>query len=101
MYYAYILGSLSQPGQHYVGFTACTVDLRLERHNAGSTPATARYRPWQLLWAGAFATKELALAFEKYLKSGSGRAFANKHLMPTEKKIDPQITQRAQMSDGE
>ncbi len=82
MHYVYIIGSLSSPGHRYVGFTACKVDLRLERHNAGTTPSTARYRPWQLLWVGAFTTKELALAFETYLKSGSGRAFANKHLLP-------------------
>ena len=82
MYYVYILESLSQTDQHYVGFTSQKVDLRLERHNQGTTPATARYRPWRLLWAAAFGDKSVALSFETYLKSGSGRAFAKKRLIP-------------------
>jgi putative endonuclease len=84
MYYVYLLESQSHAGQHYVGFTSQKVDLRLERHNQGTTPATARYRPWRLIWAGAFLSKEIALDFERYLKSGSGRAFVSKHFLPRE-----------------
>ncbi|MCA1947577.1 MAG: GIY-YIG nuclease family protein [Armatimonadetes bacterium] len=82
MYYVYIIESLRHPGQHYVGFTAQRMELRLDRHNMGTTPATARYRPWRLVWVGAFVDKGLALAFESYLKSGSGRAFAARRLCP-------------------
>ena len=82
MYYVYILKSLSHPQQHYVGFTGNRLELRLERHNIGTTPATKRYRPWQLVWTGAFPDKDRAMKFELYLKSGSGRAFASKHLLP-------------------
>jgi hypothetical protein len=43
--------------------------------------ATHRYtdRPWQIETAIAFRSREKAAAFEKYLKSHSGRAFASKH----------------------
>jgi hypothetical protein len=49
-------------------------------HNAGKSPHTAKYRPWQLIWYCAFAEKAPALAFEKYLKSHSGRVFTHKRL---------------------
>ncbi len=83
MYTVYILESLSRPDQHYVGFTEKHMELRLQRHNEGTTPATKRYRPWKLVWSSAFPEKEMALTFETYLKSGSGRAFANKRLIPS------------------
>jgi len=38
-------------------------------------------RPWQLVAAIEFANEQSALAFEKYLKSGSGRAFAKRHFV--------------------
>jgi len=41
---------------------------------------TSKYRPWQLKTYVAFSNEERAVAFEKYLKSGSGRAFAKKRL---------------------
>ena len=82
MYYVYIIESRSHPEQRYIGFTGNRLELRLDRHNEGTTPATKRYRPWQLLWTCAFPGKDMALAFEAYLKSGSGRAFANKRLLP-------------------
>jgi putative endonuclease len=40
---------------------------------------TSKYRPWRLRIYFAFSDEARALAFEKYLKSGSGRAFAKKH----------------------
>ena len=40
---------------------------------------TARFRPWILKTCIAFDDKAKAKAFEKYLKHGSGHAFANKH----------------------
>ena len=82
MFHVYILRSIASPEQIYIGFSAIDLAVRLERHNGGSTPATARYRPWELAWSSTFPDKALALAFEAYLKSGSGRAFLKKRLAP-------------------
>ena len=76
--YVYLLRSISQPTHRYVG-TTDDLKKRLETHNAGGTPHTAKYRPWQIVVAVRFQADAKATAFEKYLKSGSGHAFANKH----------------------
>jgi predicted GIY-YIG superfamily endonuclease len=74
----YLLVSKAGESRHYVGLTE---DLRerLRRHNAGEVPHTSKYRPWKISVAVAFTSREKAAAFEKYLKSHSGRAFAKKH----------------------
>jgi putative endonuclease len=61
--------------------SAHTADLKrqLSEHNAGSAH-TAKFKPRKLVWYCAFPDKCKALAFEKYLKSHSGRAFAKKRL---------------------
>jgi putative endonuclease len=41
---------------------------------------TAAHRPWRLLVQLEFADEQTARRFERYLKSGSGRAFAKRHL---------------------
>jgi hypothetical protein len=41
---------------------------------------TAKHRPWRLKTYVGFSDEPKALAFEKYLKSASGRAFAKKRL---------------------
>jgi predicted GIY-YIG superfamily endonuclease len=76
--YVYILVRQSHPDRHYTG---CTTDLaeRLAAHNAGRCPHTSKFVPWQIETAIAFRCREKAAAFEHYLKSGSGRAFAVKH----------------------
>lgn len=79
MHYVYILRSQSDPDRHYVGVTA-DLKARLERHNAGAVSHTSKYLPWQLKTYLAFDDQTKALAFEKYLKSASGRAFARKRL---------------------
>jgi predicted GIY-YIG superfamily endonuclease len=61
------------------GFTE-NLDTRLVHHNSGGDPHTAKYRPWRIKTAIAFTDREQALAFERYLKSPSGRAFAKKRL---------------------
>ncbi|HWM23826.1 MAG TPA: GIY-YIG nuclease family protein [Chthoniobacterales bacterium] len=78
MYYVYLLRSKSHPKEQYVG---CTTDLkqRLFEHNRGHSPHTAKFAPWQLPVYCAFQQRKTAIAFEKYLKSGSGRAFAKRH----------------------
>ena len=78
-YYVYTLVSESQPDRHYTGWTE-DLDTRLRVHNAGGCPHTAKFIPWRIETAVAFRSKEKALAFERYLKSHSGRAFAKKHL---------------------
>ena len=77
-HYVYILVSEQDPTQHYTG---CTTDLtaRLAKHNSGSVPHTAKQRPWLLESAIAFRSADKAHAFERYLKSGSGREFARRH----------------------
>jgi len=81
MFRVYILRSLARPAQIYIGFSSVDMATRLERHNAGSTPATSRYRPWTLAWHCTFHDKKKAMDFEAYLKSGSGRAFVHKRLV--------------------
>jgi predicted GIY-YIG superfamily endonuclease len=77
----YVLRSLSEPTRPYIGLTH-DVDARLAAHNAGRCAHTARYRPWELVAAIILADEPTALRFERYLKSGSGRAFAKRHFEP-------------------
>ncbi|NOR05913.1 MAG: GIY-YIG nuclease family protein [Deltaproteobacteria bacterium] len=77
-HYVYILVSESDESRHYTGLTD-DLEARLKAHNAGQVPHTAKYRPWRIETAIAFRSREKAAAFEKYLKSHSGRAFASKH----------------------
>jgi putative endonuclease len=76
--YVYILESLDRE-HFYVGVTD-DVTGRLVKHNAGEVSHTSKYRPWRLKTYVAFGNEERAFALEKYLKSGSGRAFTKKHL---------------------
>jgi len=78
MFYTYILRSLSHPDQRYIGSSA-DLKSRLAKHNKGDVPHTAKFRPWKLEAYFAFETREKAAAFEQYLKSGSGHAFAKRH----------------------
>jgi putative endonuclease len=59
-----------------------TSDLRkrLAEHNSGRSPHTAKYVPWRLVTYVAFSDEQKAETFERYLKSGSGHAFASKRL---------------------
>jgi putative endonuclease len=79
MHYVYLLESESEPDRRYVGLT---IDLRqrLQDHNAGKSSHAAKYRPWRIVTYVAFSNRSKAEAFERYLKSGSGHAFARKRL---------------------
>jgi len=79
MKYVYILQSLADPERHYTG---CTQDLkkRLVKHNACEVSHTSKFAPWRLVTYVAFSDEIRAVAFERYLKSPSGRAFAKKRL---------------------
>ncbi|MFL6844048.1 MAG: GIY-YIG nuclease family protein [Allosphingosinicella sp.] len=79
MNYVYILQSLSHPDQFYTGLCQ-DVQARLKAHNAGQSPHTSKFKPWKLLSYHWFEEPRTAAAFERYLKSGSGRAFALRHL---------------------
>ena len=78
MFYTYILQSLTDPSQRYVGHTA-DLRTRVAEHNAGKCLHRSKFLPWKLKVYVAFESIERAHDFEKYLKSGSGRAFANRH----------------------
>ncbi len=78
MHYVYLLQSQRVPKQHYVGSTA-NLRSRLVSHNAGQNPSTAPFRPWTIAAYFAFPATRTALAFEHYLKGGSGRTFAKRH----------------------
>jgi len=79
MRFVYIIQSVDHPDQYYSGLTD-DVEKRLQDHNSGKSKHTAKFKPWQLISYHYFNNGTTALAFEKYLKSGSGRAFAKKHL---------------------
>jgi predicted GIY-YIG superfamily endonuclease len=76
--FVYILRSERDPSRHYVGRTA-NVDERLHWHNTGPSGVTRDHRPWSLLVSLEFADAGAAGRFERYLKTGSGRAFAKRH----------------------
>ena len=76
----YILRSTKDRRCYYVGVTS-NVDTRLATHNSGGSHHTARDRPWELVVSLKFADAGSALAFERYLKTGSGRAFAKRHFI--------------------
>ena len=78
MYYTYILESVKYPGKRYIGHSA-DLKQRLRAHNAGKSFHTSKYRPWKIKLYVAFEKRKTAQKFEKYLKSGSGHAFANRH----------------------
>lgn len=77
-FYVYMLQSIDSPGHWYVGLTE-DLAARLNAHNAGKVPHTSKFAPWRIETAVAFRDEPKAVAFEKYLKSQSGRAFAKKH----------------------
>jgi predicted GIY-YIG superfamily endonuclease len=79
MKYVYLLQSLAIPTQRYTGVTG-DLEERLRAHNAGASTHTAKYRPWKLVTYLCFQDDQRALDFERYLKTGSGQAFANKRL---------------------
>ena len=79
MRYVYLLASQTFESRRYVGITS-DLKQRITDHNAGKSPHTSKYRPWKLMTYVAFSDDQKADAFERYLKSGSGHAFARKRL---------------------
>jgi predicted GIY-YIG superfamily endonuclease len=77
--YVYLLQSETFSEQRYVGITS-DLKQRLAKHSAGKSPHTSKYMPWRLVTYIAFSDLGKARTFERYLKSGSGHAFARKRL---------------------
>ena len=79
--FVYVLRNAELEPRFYVGLTS-HMRGRLDDHNAGRCPHTARHRPWHLHVVLEFSDESRAIRFERYLKSGSGRAFAKRHFEP-------------------
>lgn len=79
MYYVYILQS-EKDKTFYTGFSE-KLDQRIQSHNWHMARYTSAKAPYRLVWCSCFQDKKKALDFEKYLKSSSGFAFRNKHLV--------------------
>lgn len=78
MWHVYILKCSDESN-----YTGCTNNLenRLKRHNSGQVRYTQNRLPVEVVTYITFPDKYKAFNLEKYLKSGSGRAFAKRHLL--------------------
>jgi putative endonuclease len=79
MTYVYLLNSVPRPRQQDIGLTD-RLRERILDHNRGDSLHTAKFAPWRLVAYFAFAERKRAIAFERYLKSGSGRALLKRHV---------------------
>ena len=79
VFYVYHIETLSAQGERHVGMTT-DLKQRLREHDQGKSSHTAKFIPWKLITYLAFTDRARAEAFERYLKSGSGHAFARKSL---------------------
>lgn len=75
MKYVYLAQSIPHPDQRYTGLTSDLIS-RIAKHNEVGSPRTSKHKPWKLVTFIRFEDDDKAAAFEQYLKSGSGRAFA-------------------------
>lgn len=82
MHYVYLLESHADLAQRHVGVTS-DLKARLMDHDSGKSTHTAKHRPWRLVTYVAFSERSQAETFNRYLKSGSGHAFARKRLWPS------------------
>jgi putative endonuclease len=79
MHYVYLIESISSPSQRYIGVSS-DLKSRLREHDAGKSAHTSKFRPWRLVTYLAFSDRGRAESFERYIKSGSGHAFASRRL---------------------
>lgn len=79
MYYVYLLKS-QRFNETYVAINS-NLRQRFTDHNAGRSKHTSEYRPWDLIVYTAFTSKKEAIAYERYLKTGSGIAFLRRHYL--------------------
>jgi putative endonuclease len=73
LYTVYVLYS-EKFDKHYTGFTSDFPE-RFKSHHSLGHEWTSRYRPWKLIFSRVFSTKQEAMAYEKWLKTGAGRDF--------------------------
>lgn len=79
MYYFQLIRSINFPEKTYVGVTD-DLKNRLKTHNAEGSLHTIKFKPWAIVVYMGFQDQNRVIQFEKYLKSGSGRAFSKKRL---------------------
>jgi putative endonuclease len=77
--YVYILQSEADSNRFYIGRTEA-LRARILRHNSGQVRHTSKWKPWRIKTYVAVSDSSRAIAFERYLKSASGRAFIKKRL---------------------
>ena len=77
--FVYVLRNHETSAKYYTGVTT-DVATRHAEHNSGSCTHTAKHRPWSIDVVIEFADERRAVAFERYLKTGSGVSFAQRHL---------------------
>lgn len=78
MHIVYLLRSKANHQRVYVGVCG-NLKNRLAEHNAGECTTTSEHRPWEIEVAVYFREEKKAHTFERYLKTGSGRAFSIRH----------------------
>jgi putative endonuclease len=78
MRYVYLLQSLANSEKRYIGLSY-NVEERVSEHNNGKSTYTNKHRPWKLVAQFGFEAEQKAFDFERYLKHGSGHAFAKRH----------------------
>jgi putative endonuclease len=79
VWYVYLLESDTIAGRRYIGVTT-DLKRRLIEHNSGKSTHTSKFAPWRIVTYVAFSDQAKAASFERYLKSGSGHAFASRRL---------------------
>ena len=68
----YVLKSVKD-GSFYIGFTSKRIIERVTWHNQGSNRSTRWKGPFKLVHFEEFSDQSVALAREKFLKTGDGR----------------------------
>ena len=77
-YYVYLIKN--PKNTIYTGYTT-DLENRMKQHNKDLSGYTKGKGPWELVWYAGFEKEAVALEFERYLKSGSGFAFARKRFL--------------------
>ena len=81
MWYVYLIlvESEAAAAERYIGITS-DLKQRIADHNSGKSAHTAKFKPWRIVTYVAFSDRVKAASIERYLKSGSGHAFASRRL---------------------
>jgi putative endonuclease len=84
MYCVYILQSVDHD-KFYIGVSK-NIDVRLKKHNNGSSKSTKPYRPWRIIYTEKFENKGGAYKREFYLKQPRG--YQEKRKIIEQNKLD-------------